>query len=369
MLILASYLHFIMYQLRRCKMKKFLISVILLGNLIANPIPIPQARISELYFNEQDNWILELDIYYETPYQAGMFDSIFISSTSGIAKIKPDIFREDEYFFIVKSDSLLTPLFINPEGDCIKVYTHINYMDESLIDSLIFGNYPGSFIPDILEGYSICRLELESFARDKSPTLGAPNDTTGTCGTLTGFIYDIENELIPKGNFYLDSDLYFDDTGKFNTRIYSLTYGKTYLRELLSPTQSNHIIIDTLKINLEPDSTYHQNIHLHTDYVVGINEKKHNPEEELLLINYPNPFNAITTFKIKWPANLSNIEKRILIFNVTGQLINVIKLNDQQTVTWDGRNQYGNVLSSGTYFYKLVARNTVYKSGSMILLK
>ena len=58
---------------------------------------------------------------------------------------------------------------------------------------------------------------------------------------------------------------------------------------------------------------------------------------------------------------LLNIEKRILIFDVTGKLINVIKLNDQKRITWDGRNQYGNVLSSGTYFYKLVAENIVYK--------
>ena len=350
-------------------MKKLLCLFILLGSLLANPIPMPQVTISELYFADQNSWILELDIFEETYYQAGMFDSVFISSTSGIAKIKPEVFKEGEFFFLVTSDSLLAPLSINPQGDCIKIITYETYTSLSLIDSLRFGNYPGSCVSDILQGYSVCKLRHNLFVKDKSPTLGSPNDTTGTCGTLIGFIYDIENELISKSNFYLDSDLYFDDIGQFNTRVYSLSYGTTYLTEILGPGNYKYFKIDTLKLNLQPDSTYHQNIYLLSDYIVGINETTHKPDEELLLINYPNPLNATTTFKIKWPANLSNIEKRIFIFDITGQLINVIKLGDQQTATWDGRDQQGHVLSSGTYFYKFVAGNIVYKSGSMILLK
>ena len=177
-------------------MKKIFILVMLLGNLFANPIAIPQARISELYFTPQDNWILELDIFFESSYQAGMFDSVFISSASGMAKIKPEVFKEGEFFFLINSDSLYTSLSINPEGDCIKIITYEAYTSEALIDSLSFGNLPGSHIPDIMQDYSICRLDLELFVRDKSPTLGAHNDTTGTCGTLKGFMYDIYNELI-----------------------------------------------------------------------------------------------------------------------------------------------------------------------------
>lgn len=350
-------------------MKKTLITVILLGNLIANPIAIPQATISELYFTEHGDWILELDIIDESAYQDGMFDSVYISATSGITKIKPSVFKEGELYFLVNSDSLFSNLSINPEGDCIKVITFEAYSGFPLVDSLMFGTYPGSKISDILPGYSICRLEHFLFVRDKSPTLGIANDTTGTCGTLTGYMYDTEDELIYKGNFLLDSKLYFNDAGKFNTRVYSLCNGKDYLFDVVNPDHYESIIIDTLKLNLEPDSIYHQNIYLHKDYVMSIQDESEKPENELLFINYPNPFNATTTFKIKWPSYLLNIEKRILIFDVTGKLINVLKLNDQKRITWDGRNQYGNVLSSGTYFYKLVAENIVYKSGSMILLK
>lgn len=349
-------------------MKKILMILILSGSLFANPIAIPQATISELFFTAEGKWILELDIFDEIPYQGGMFDSVLISSTSGQAKIKPGVFKEDAFFFLVNSDSLDTPLFINPVGDCIKIFTYEGYSHEAMIDSIRFCNYPGSHITDLMQGYSICRL-YDLFVRDKSPTLGAPNDTTGTCATLHGFMYDVNNQSIKKGHFELDSDLYFDEEGKFSTRVYSLYYGKTYIIEKLSDINSKFYNIDTLKISIQPDSIYNQNIHLLSEYVVGIHDKTQKPDEELLLISYPNPFNATITFKVKWPAYLENIEKRILIFNITGQLINTIKLDNQHTSTWDARDQQNHVIASGMYFYKLVADNRVYKSGSIVLLK
>ena len=118
-----------------------------------------------------------------------------------------------------------------------------------------------------------------------------------------------------------------------------------------------------------PDSIYHQNIYLHKDYVMSIHDRAEKPDNELLFINYPNPFNATTTFKIKWPSDVPNTEKRIFIFDVTGRIINMIDLDNQNSITWDGRDQQGRVLASGTYFYKLVADQQVYKSGSITLLK
>lgn len=350
-----------------CKMRKILIAFILSCSLFANPIPIPQVRISELYFTAEGDWILELDIFGES-YHEGMFDSVFIASTSGQAKIKPEVFKEDAFFFLVNSDSLYTPLSINPAGDCIKIITYEAYSYEAMVDLLRFGNYPGSHIPDLMKGYSICRL-YDLFVRDKSPTLGAHNDTTGTCATLQGFMYDSNNQSIKKGHFELDNDLYFDEEGRFSTRVYSLNYGKSYITEKLSDLNSKFYNIDTLKISIEPDSTYNQNIHLLSEYVVGIHEKSQKPDDELLLISYPNPFNATVTFKVKWSAYLVNIEKRILIYNISGQLINSIKLDNQHTISWDARDQKGYVIASGMYFYKLVADNTVYKSGSIVLLK
>jgi len=85
--------------------------------------------------------------------------------------------------------------------------------------------------------------------------------------------------------------------------------------------------------------------------------------------NYPNPFNPQTTIRYTMPATA---EVKIEIFNTLGQkvrtLVNQVTVQGQHTAIWDGRNDFGENVSSGTYFYKM-------KSGSfnqtkrMVLLK
>jgi hypothetical protein len=86
--------------------------------------------------------------------------------------------------------------------------------------------------------------------------------------------------------------------------------------------------------------------------------------------NRPNPFNPTTTieFTVKERANV-----QLRIYNVAGQLVRVL-VNDAKTpgevhtATWDGRNDAGQSVSSGVYFYKLVAGSFV-QTKKMVLLK
>lgn len=72
--------------------------------------------------------------------------------------------------------------------------------------------------------------------------------------------------------------------------------------------------------------------------------------------NYPNPFNPSTTiqFEIGKRAKVS-----VVLFDATGKL--VANLLDEQkesgvhTLRWDGKNTNGVSVSSGTYFYRLIA--------------
>lgn len=87
--------------------------------------------------------------------------------------------------------------------------------------------------------------------------------------------------------------------------------------------------------------------------------------------NYPNPFNPQTT--IKFAVEALNPElTEIDIFNAKGQLIkNLISdylTNGIHTVTWNGKNDNGNDVPSGIYFYKM--RSGSYtNTRKMILLK
>jgi hypothetical protein len=83
------------------------------------------------------------------------------------------------------------------------------------------------------------------------------------------------------------------------------------------------------------------------------------PRTTELLQNYPNPFNPETWI----PYKLSEIAKvELRIYNVSGQLVKVLDLGQQKPGTyigadkaiyWDGKNEDGEEVSSGTYFYQL----------------
>ena len=87
--------------------------------------------------------------------------------------------------------------------------------------------------------------------------------------------------------------------------------------------------------------------------------------------NYPNPFNPTTTigYEIKTQGHVT-----LKVFNAAGQLVRTL-VDDVQSpqvggfsVTWDGRNNTGSIVSSGVYFYRLVAGDYV-ATKKMVMLK
>jgi hypothetical protein len=86
--------------------------------------------------------------------------------------------------------------------------------------------------------------------------------------------------------------------------------------------------------------------------------------------NIPNPFNPTTTIKyqIKESGHVS-----LRIYNVAGKLVRTLVDGQRKSgllheTTWDGRNNRGQPVASGVYFYKLVASNFT-QTKKMVLLK
>ncbi len=85
------------------------------------------------------------------------------------------------------------------------------------------------------------------------------------------------------------------------------------------------------------------------------------PEETALLANYPNPFNPETWI----PYQLAeSADVTLTIYDINGQLIRRLVVGYQaagmyqsrsRAVYWDGRNQLGESIASGLYFYTLTA--------------
>jgi hypothetical protein len=72
--------------------------------------------------------------------------------------------------------------------------------------------------------------------------------------------------------------------------------------------------------------------------------------------NFPNPFNATTTIRYSLPDQ-ANV--RLEVFNILGQkvktLVNEPQAAGYKQVVWDGKNDQGDNVSSGVYFYRINA--------------
>ncbi|HIE27446.1 TPA: c-type cytochrome [Candidatus Poribacteria bacterium] len=88
------------------------------------------------------------------------------------------------------------------------------------------------------------------------------------------------------------------------------------------------------------------------------------PKRSVLLQNYPNPFNPETwiPYQLQEDSNVT-----IHIYTVAGQLVRTLRLgykpagiytSQQRAAYWDGRDSTGQRVSSGVYFYTLIAKAT-----------
>jgi subtilisin family serine protease len=96
---------------------------------------------------------------------------------------------------------------------------------------------------------------------------------------------------------------------------------------------------------------------------------KSTPGEFAISQNYPNPFNPVTQFSIDLTAATF---VKFQVYNVAGQvvrtLVDGVLPAGSHTVIWDGTNQAGQTLSSGVYFYRIVAGDETV-TRKMTLLK
>ena len=97
------------------------------------------------------------------------------------------------------------------------------------------------------------------------------------------------------------------------------------------------------------------------------------PGESILLQNYPNPFNpeCWIPFELSEKANVV-----IRIYNISGQLVKTLELGEKEAgayttqsraAYWNGRNEEGDEIASGVYFYQMQAGNKVMTKRAVVL--
>jgi len=90
------------------------------------------------------------------------------------------------------------------------------------------------------------------------------------------------------------------------------------------------------------------------------------------LKNYPNPFNPTTTISFS-VSDQQNEQIELVIYNLKGQKVKTfsnlhITQSPMQQVTWNGKDDSGNPVTSGVYFYKLKS-GEIEISKKMLLMK
>jgi len=101
--------------------------------------------------------------------------------------------------------------------------------------------------------------------------------------------------------------------------------------------------------------------------VTGTDDEK--AQRNMLAQNYPNPFNPTTTirYSIKQRGHVS-----LKIYDIEGRLVRTLEDGVKEARSyekvWDGRNDRGEAVSSGIYFYRLRS-NGFSRTRKMVLLR
>ncbi len=94
------------------------------------------------------------------------------------------------------------------------------------------------------------------------------------------------------------------------------------------------------------------------------------PKEFTLEQNFPNPFNPTTAILITVPVTT---EVKLKIYNLLGKEVKTLHSGSLEPgrhfFNWDGRDEIGNVLATGVYFYRLTTNARVTLVGKMILIR
>lgn len=171
------------------------------------------------------------------------------------------------------------------------------------------------------------------------------------------------------------------DNGKWSGRTFSIPQSKNFPYTLIYGKPS--IYIDNEKIHIlfsgytSSNGRSNYEIFYTSAYLDTLTALKNdnlilystNPRNFQLLHNYPNPFN--TTTRIGYFL-YSDMKIKLEILNISGNLIKTLVNGHQNAglheVVWNGENNYGKIVSSGIYFYKLQIPGK-YKIGKMLIIR
>jgi hypothetical protein len=361
-------------------MKKTVIILLFLlvsGRLFSNVAP-PQAHISEILFDSQGHWTIELSFLN---YDLFLIDSMRVETSSGSSRITGFSLSPGggfPYFCdsiaLITSANLQNPLNINPVNDYIRVISY-NY-GLATIDSVSIGSFPGSYINYLLPGQSVAKViavlsmgTSPSFCLDNSPEPGVCGDTIGTLGTLSGSVYDTNGSVFTTGFIVIGNvqnlTANLNPDGTYSQRVFARAYPMNSIEHWWHDSISWYVkvySIEPVAPWVEPGTSVTCDIHTKA-LISSTREKKSNDNS---IIVYPNPFTQEVSFYLDNALKNGSAPVKIEVFDPHGATVFVSPVNqNKERIQWSP----GNSLPAGYYVYRITLNGQLLKTGKLVKLQ
>ncbi len=213
-------------------MKRILILLIFLfvnSTLLPNGAPTSEATITEIFFNENGEWTIEL--YYDYYQVKDLYYVIITANDTSTYEKFPD----SSNFVLLTIDDLDTAIDIDPTGDLIELYSVISSAWYPMTRPFSFGNHPEANVNAPVSDQSLVGLRSDSYfdpfllqyeVIDTSSSIGHLQDPAK--GKLEGFIYDSAGNILPyiriQTTGLKETTLWSDENGYFSDSLYAKNY-------------------------------------------------------------------------------------------------------------------------------------------------
>lgn len=336
-------------------MKKLIILILSLFScaLILHANPVMSIVLSELYFDDNDDWYLELYDYEGA--SPGNLNYCCLMNLSDASSFNAGIEFGCYDTIVVTNADMQTDFTINREGDFLAIGGYF-------YDEMYWGSYSNS-INAPYPGQSLARVvpynDYFLLAKENQPSLGYNPFNAQTFGGIQGYTMDGDGNLIPGAvvniispislSVYVNANGYFFIDG---------LYGMNYT---LSAYKAGYSSIE-VDVTVEPDSISG------VSFLLVPQSADPQPQHETISIsNHPNPFYDETTIQYSLPKHNAG---SITVFNSKGQKIKEIPVSPtENSVSWSGLNEKNKYVPSGVYFYNLECEDKILASGKMLYLR
>lgn len=162
-----------------------------------------------------------------------------------------------------------------------------------------------------------------------------------------------------------------------NSYINSLESGpinNSVINEMLNLSTKHSILTKyTAFLALEDSTSICKTCYYDDGNPIGTTDIKEDKElpTDFSISAYPNPFNSQVTITVKLPMNMIGQKFTFRIYNMLGQVVKTFHVTDMTNViklSWDGKSDDGELISSGMYIFTATAPNFT-KSLKLMYLK